>query len=123
MSPPIWTELEQASFYKNVNKLNMTAGGRDLSQIIPNSSSCTTHEDDGRSAPSIEHERQLAEDFAFIAAWEKSHKCITAACLSYTTDWATMHVTMAGNHGIKPEVKGAMSEILNLLQQCALLRK
>lgn len=64
-------------------------------------------------------ERQVADDLAFIAAYDYGVDYVTAATLEASNDPPCLTIRLAANEGVKDCVKRAFEQLLNTLQSCA----
>ena len=67
-------------------------------------------------------EFQLAQDFAFLAAWENLPGCVAAATVTQNDEAVGVRVAMAANEGIERPVKNSFRQILENMQKCASCR-
>ena len=64
-------------------------------------------------------EKQVCDDIAFLAAWECSPECVTAASLQESANAGGITVNLAANEGISTHVMQTLDEIFRLLEACA----
>lgn len=64
-------------------------------------------------------ERQLADDFAFIAAYEYGVRYVTAAAIEPSSEPSSLTVRLAANEGIDDGVKYAFEKLFRTLERCA----
>ncbi|QDS75777.1 hypothetical protein FKW77_008807 [Venturia effusa] len=76
-------------------------------------------EDDDRYLVPYAVERQVSDDFAYIAACEPKVVTVTAATLEAYQNPPGIIIRLAGNKGIREYVQRALNEILRNLEQCA----
>lgn len=65
-------------------------------------------------------ESQLAEDFAFLAAWVNTPSCVTAASVTVQNNESSVEINLAANEGVWSTVRHAFRLIATTLEQCAL---
>lgn len=81
---------------------DLVAGPRDSSYPLP-----------------LEVERSLADDFAFIAAFQPSVGFVTAATVEQSSDNPSLVVKLAANEGVSAEVRSKFDEMLEMLRKHA----
>lgn len=69
----------------------------------------------------IDIECQLADDIAFVAAFEEGVRTVTAATVETLPDG--LRVVLAANEGVQSQVIDAFKDVFDLLKACAELRK
>ncbi|KAF2139437.1 uncharacterized protein K452DRAFT_289996 [Aplosporella prunicola CBS 121167] len=110
----VWTGLGRQTFEAHVDELartNVVAGPRRYSHAEwPKASHETL---------SFAVERQLADDFAFVAAYEPGPAYVTTAALEIATDPERLTVRLAANEGVNACVERALRDILGHLNTCA----
>lgn len=65
----------------------------------------------------IDVERELADDFAFVAAHEEGVRTVTAAVIE--TSSSCVKVVLAANEGIDDRVECTFQDMFRLLEACA----
>ncbi|KAI1611271.1 hypothetical protein EDD36DRAFT_284392 [Exophiala viscosa] len=68
---------------------------------------------------SFKTERQLADDFAFIAAARPGAKGVTAVCIEESREPPGLVIRIAANEGVGMEIRGAFAHIFKCLMSCA----
>ena len=111
----IWQSIDRSLFVEHVLQL-CTSGRKPIPWISDESD---WPEDTPEDLLSFRDERQLADDFAFIAANEYNGDCVTAATVEPTLGGQETIVRLAANLGIRPTVKTAFTAVLALLEECA----
>ncbi|KAF2719800.1 hypothetical protein K431DRAFT_330800 [Polychaeton citri CBS 116435] len=69
-----------------------------------------------------EIEEQLAEDFAFLTAWENTPSSVAGATITQQNDTGGICVRIAANEGISKPVRDGLQEMLSSIETCALRR-
>ena len=64
-------------------------------------------------------EKQVCDDIAFLAAWQSSPDCVTAATLQESKGVDGVIINLAANEGITDQVKDALGKVFKLLEACA----
>ena len=111
----IWQSVDQSLFVEHVLQL-CTSSRKPIPWISEESD---WPEDTLEDLLSFRDERQLADDFAFIAANEYNSDCVTAATVEPSIGGRDTIVRLAANFGIKTAVREAFVAILALLERCA----
>ena len=63
-------------------------------------------------------EKQLADDFAFLAAATEGAHSVSAAAIETVEDPQGLVIRLAANNGVASPVKQALTEMLDILQLC-----
>ena len=113
----VWDTVGRAEFEKNV-------AGLMRENDLPGTNQIYTLEDlpsgkcrSGSAILQLDVERELADDFAFIAACEEGANTVTAATIEVTSDF--LRVVLAANEGVQTQVVSAMRSLLRKLETCA----
>ena len=123
----IWKGINRAAFEANLANLHQIAptqkceGAKFVSKLTQ--SVISSNSSSGSKGLPASVEEQLSKDFAFLAAWESSPNCVTAATVVASESPHGVTVTLAANEGIAACVVEAFTQILQLLKDCALRRK
>ena len=67
----------------------------------------------------FEQEVQLADDFAFLAAYDHGAEYVTTATVELQEDLSGLVVVLAANEGVSDSVLNAFNAILTVLESCA----
>ncbi len=110
----IWNKVQRAEFEKNVAGLIRENELSATNQIYPLPS-----EDDHFSSTllPLDIERELADDFAFIAAYEEGVNTVTAVAIEVSSNF--LRIVLAANEGIRAQVESAIRYLLSMLEDCA----
>lgn len=114
----IWDGIDQNAFQ---DALEQRANkGRWATHSMTKASNITRLNHDDSSYPfSFETETNLAEYFAFLAAWKNDPHYVSAATVCLKRHQEGLLISLAANDGVAKEVHGAFQEVLTTLQQCA----
>ena len=111
----VWKSVNITTFYNNVNELfNLHPVPKEIHHSIPKRFKKT----ENGTIP-FEAERQLADDFAFIAACEYGVDFVTAATIEVLPDLSGLVLRLAANEGIADPVMRCLSVIIAALERCA----
>ena len=117
-APPkrsIWAGIDPKKFElysQYLDDRKHVAGPRDYSGA--------THAHDERAFPfSFEVERQLADDFAFIAAYIPEPRRVSAAAVEYDDANSQLTIRLAANEGIDNKVAKTFDKLIGILKKCA----
>lgn len=115
-SESIWKDVSRATFESNIDRLaackSYVPGERDYT--YGNESDLR----DDKALP-LDLERRLADDFAFISAYDFGVEYVTAATIQLSEDRNGLKLCLAANEGIKQEVEQGISKILTKLELCS----
>ncbi|OJD30403.1 uncharacterized protein BKCO1_6100052 [Diplodia corticola] len=111
----IWTSVMRRDFERNIDDLDdkhvvlepRDYTGRDFS-----------HEKDAIAALPLDLERKLADDFAYISAYDVGVNDITAATIECSLDSPGITVRLAANEGVEDCVQNSIKEVLQILKGC-----
>ncbi|KAI9680528.1 MAG: hypothetical protein M1817_003968 [Caeruleum heppii] len=116
----IWSNVGQEQFSSKIAQLAV------VSKQIPGPNRTYTEEDWHRKGNAdhghilrFDDERQLAEDFAYLAAWEKGRRAVTAVALEQSLYPPKLTVRVAANVLVVPTVRRTLQEVVDLLAACA----
>lgn len=112
----IWDVTPRSEFEKNIAELTRLNDQPATSQVYKLRSE-DSHPD--FAFLPLDIERELADDFAFIAACEEGVNTVTATALELMND--STRLVVAANEGIRMEVKETMTKVLSKLEACARL--
>lgn len=116
----IWDSTDREAFGDAVAELHSLAPSQDVVQ------SPSTFPDPRPELPSAEippsTERQLVDDFAFLAPREETPKSVAAATIQHRSEPLGLRLSLAANEGIVPQVSHGFAHIIALLQRCASCR-
>ena len=117
----VWDVISRADFEQSVSRLYEVTHFPRASENyrLPETFEGQNQGRDSFSIPA-RLERQLADDFAFIAAWETVPGSVTAATIACSAELDGSCLTLAANGGISQPVQDALQHICKTLQQCAL---
>ena len=116
----IWSGIDRISLErhtKDLHKVQHVAGPRDYlsSTRASGKEPCDTY-----TYPfPFEIERQLADDCAFIAAYQPDVKTVSAAAVAFDSNKQELLVHLSANEGISPRVADTMNRVMQTLRQCA----
>jgi hypothetical protein len=113
----IWNPPERAAYEQDVAALALTAPSQRVASL-PGPSQADD-DLDGPSGLPRAVEKQLADDLAFLAAWEGTPDSVSAAALQRTPGSSVLKITIAANFGVAPKAEAALQAILRSLRQCA----
>lgn len=125
----IWTGIDYQSFRRDVASLHQIARGKDLSQsgLYSNrlNSEVAPHSVEGLRSTWLPFrtEKQLAEDFAFVASCEDTPACVSAATISRGRHNDTTYLSVAANQGVQKAVDKTLQQLVDGLRRCALRSK
>lgn len=80
---------------------------------------CELPVDDGSHQLSVERERKLADDFAFLAATTDDTDRIMAVAIEEDADRMGMHLRVASNTGDLSNVEEGLQKIVDILRRAA----
>ena len=112
----IWDNIGRETFESHVDALSRT-------RFVPNAR--VLHEEDWPKETNsgglpFRIERQLCDDFAFIAAFEYGVGYVTAATIELAAQQlGSFTLRLAANEGICGRAKSAIEELLSVLGRCA----
>ncbi|KAI9892525.1 MAG: hypothetical protein M1814_001482 [Vezdaea aestivalis] len=113
----IWKPISEESFMRAVREVfissKQTAGAFRVYDHRPQLDHTTSF-----TLP-FEIEFQLAQDFAFIAAYEEGAKTVSAVSVTPQATGRGIAVTISANHGVSPFVRTSLEEISSVLERCA----
>lgn len=114
-----WAGIDYQGFRKNVTSLHQSAGGRDLS--FPEHHSDWVYPEKPTESDWLPFrvEKELAEDFAFLASFEDTPACVSAATISRKRHDGKTCSNIAANHGINKSVQSTFQRLLDTLKCCA----
>ena len=113
----IWRGIDRKQFELNLADLsNVGKSQRPSHQRAPPS---TSLDGDRDQTLSLNTERCVADDIAFLATWDCAEGGVTAATLQESTDNSTCTVSLAANEGVKAEVMETVNQVLRSLESCA----
>ncbi|KAF2452998.1 hypothetical protein BDY21DRAFT_375180 [Lineolata rhizophorae] len=112
----IWKTVGQNQFENNVDRLSKT-------NFIPEPHVLPKKDwpkQSGDYALPFDVEKQLADDFAFIAAYDYGVQYVTVATVQASKDSPnSTTVRLAANEGVNERAKDAISKVLAAMQRCA----
>lgn len=111
----IWKRIKRASFESSVAQLNET---KPIPETRDYSADDVSIPRNGYPLP-FDVERQLADDFAFFAAYESGVDYVSAATVCATTGDIGLTVSLAANEGIATCVEKFFKDIFVALENCA----
>ncbi|KAJ9628756.1 hypothetical protein H2203_002658 [Taxawa tesnikishii (nom. ined.)] len=109
----IWTAAEKETFYRH-------ADGMKMANCVPKSwihKKAEWPKDMDEELLPFATERQLADDFAFIAAYQNGVRQVTTATVEVSKQGVT--VRLAANEGVDKCVQVALRELFRILESCA----
>lgn len=111
----VWDEMHRGTFESHVmalSRANAVPGSRIHREA-------NWPEQGDRELLPFAVERQLADDFAFIAAYEYGVGYVTAAAIEPSSEPNSLTVRLAANEGIDDGVKYAFEKLFHTLERCA----
>lgn len=114
----VWKTVTRDAFRTNVVDLQRASAKCPADPEIHSRAPRLGNDDDLHVIP-FEVEQRLADDFAFLAAFNKDVWTITAAALEEVSQPRGLVVRLAANAAIDPLVLETLDQILRLLQQCS----
>jgi hypothetical protein len=113
-SRSIWSNINRKLFETRINALQGRHFiGKAVFPLQDNGSPQLHYPMDVRS------EGQLADDFAFIAAYEPHCAAIYASTVELNELNKSINIRLAGNRGVRPEVRKAFESITNVMRLSA----
>jgi hypothetical protein len=118
----IWKYLNENTFRKHILHLSSVSGGVPVDPKVHTKEAWQKRS--GRLA--LEYgflpfsvEKQLADDFAFLAAATEGALSVSAVSVEVDEEQQSIVIRLAGNNGVETKVKEALTKILSSLQLCA----
>jgi len=109
----IWSRIDRTEFERQAGQLQ----DRVISQ---GSSRSPEHLQCDRSYPfSFDLERQVADDFAYIAAHDYGGHFVSAVTIDLNEGQESLSIRLAVNGGVKGKVGQAFNELTQILKMCA----
>ena len=123
MLPPV-TASPDRSIWKRATRISFEASTAQLDLAKPElkpyeypaHSVSVLHED--HPLP-FDVERQLADDFAFFAAWDSGVDFVSAATVGGNRKTPGLTICLASNQGVASHVEAFFKEVLSDLESCA----
>ena len=112
----IWRSLAQETFYRKLDELER------LKSVLPGKNySLSQQNHDGRNSVSLSigDEKELADNFAFIASRDFGALFVTVATLEENPDRQGLTIRLAANQGIQPQVRKAFDKLCAVFRRCA----
>ena len=119
----VWGLVDRAAYSQNLTQLVQLGRERDLSRLTRNSNNRDWDLVEVKGLLPFGVEKQLAEDFAFLAACDKSRDHVSAASVAFRSHSDSLCVSLASNQGIDPRVEAGFHELFEILSECAYQRK
>lgn len=113
----IWALVPESQFAERVQEVLNKSGQVPEEAHVYNRARGQTHPEIYQLPHNIEY--QLAQDLAFIAAYEESVHTVSAATIEETAAQNGLIFNIATNSGVGFSVRETLSEIGKLLEQCA----
>lgn len=111
----IWNDIDRLELERQTTCL---ANGNYVPE--PKSYASATQRSTSASYPiPFELERQLADDFAFIAAFQPQVDSVSAVAIELGANHSVITVRVAANEGVSSEVGLAFDDVLGVLRKCA----
>ena len=116
----IWDGINHKKFYHDLNALYK----KDRYQKLPTLSNrllphLLAGADDEPDVLSATIERQLADDFAFLASWTTWQRHVAASAVQQQTDPKRLCICIAANQGIDARLQDGFGTIFELLRKRA----
>ncbi|KAF2235572.1 hypothetical protein EV356DRAFT_531734 [Viridothelium virens] len=111
----IWKRVSRASFEASIEQLHLVKPVPKTREYPTNDPSVPQN---GYLLP-FDVERQLADDFAYLAAYNMGVGFVSAATVCLNSEPPSLTVCIAANEGLALDVKTALEEILSKLEKCA----
>lgn len=115
---PVWKTVTRNVFRTNVVDLQRASAKCPADPGVHSRAPRLGNDDDLHVIP-FEVEQRLADDFAFLAAFNKDVWTITAVALEEVSQPRGLVVRLAANAAIDPLVLETLNQILRLLRQCS----
>ncbi len=114
----IWTTVTQDAFRRNVIELQRASTKCPADPEIHSRAPTLENDNHGHTIP-FEVEQRLADDFAFVAAFNKDVWTITAVALEELSQPRGLLVRLAANAAVEPSVLDTLYHMLRLLRLCS----
>ena len=111
----IWKTVDRASFESSVAHLSAIRPVPKTREYLADDASIPRK----RYPLPFEVERQLADDFAFLAAYESGVDFVSAATVCTTLNEPGLTISLAANEGVANCVEVSFKDILVVLEKCA----
>lgn len=118
----IWKGIDRAAFEARVTELHKVAPTQKSERSSTSSGSPRPGDirrDSLLSGLPEDIEKQLSDDFAFLAAWEGSPDCVAGATVVQSKADCGLAITLAANGGVASCVTNAFQNMLQVLDTCA----
>lgn len=113
----VWVNVSRQDFERNVDALFNKRPQVVLAPIDYTDNDQAIN-GDGRDPFPIDIERKLADDFAYISAYDVGVHPVTAAAIEYSLKPPGITVRLAANNGVEDHVRKEMTDILVALKEC-----
>lgn len=113
----VWKIVRRAEFEKNVSGLRRENDVPAMSHIYPLDDFAPRKSHQDYALLTLDIEKELADDVAFIAACEEGAYTVTACTIEASSD--NLRFILAANEGIQPHVEDVVKSILSTLERCA----
>ncbi|KAL0261366.1 hypothetical protein SLS55_002796 [Diplodia seriata] len=110
----VWTSVSRRDFERNIDELERK---RVILEPRDYTDKELSHETDATAALPLPLEHNLADDFAYISAYDVGVDHITAATIEYS-DSSGITVRLAANEGVEDCVQAAIKEVFRILKEC-----
>lgn len=111
----VWATVSRRDFEGNVDVLS---NKKVVLRPIDYTSDDQTANGDAHSPLPIDIERKLADDFAYISAYDVGVHPVTAATIEYSPERSGITVRLAANNGVEDHVRKNITDILVALKEC-----
>ncbi|KAF9632895.1 hypothetical protein BFW01_g3758 [Lasiodiplodia theobromae] len=124
MDPPaqpdlgsVWKNVSRRDFERNIDAL-FNKRPRVIPEPIDYTGDDQTVDGDARDPFSVDIERKLADDFAYISAYDVGVHPVTAVAIEYSLKPPGITVRLAANNGVEDHVRKDITDILVALKEC-----
>ncbi|KAK5107935.1 hypothetical protein LTR62_000540 [Meristemomyces frigidus] len=118
MPPSIWDYTSRVRFEDDVLALHALASSQRVASQRPAARPCAALEHDTSYVLEPGTERQLSRDFAFLAAWQASPDCVSAATIQ-EEEGSDLIVYVAANGSVPEPVRSSLQRLSEVLRQRA----
>ena len=115
----IWDSIDRDEFEAHVRELERLAPYQDaqVNRVALNDGPDDVEDDDCKLPESVES--QIADDLAFLAAFDSTPACVSAATIVKSVESTGLTVRIAANEGIAPQVQDSLGRLLTSVERCA----
>ncbi|KAK5694900.1 hypothetical protein LTR97_009491 [Elasticomyces elasticus] len=117
--PSIWDGVDRPKFEQDLADLHRIAPYQQVPRVALSPSRTPV---DGQTEFNLPAsiEKQLATDFAFLASWQPTPRCVAAVTVDSTDVLGHgLVITLAANEGVAKQVQESFQRLFGLLRSCA----